>query len=189
MAIASASHWVRCDEVGGLVDVGQQLLAGHGAVGAVAVFLVALHGFERTEHAQFGFDGHADRVRELDDFSRDFDVVFVAGDALAVGFERAVHHHRGEARADRGHADGRRLAVILVHDDRDVRIGFDGGVDQVAQEGFAGVLARAGRGLHDHRAVDRVGGSHDGLHLFEVVDVECRQAVAVFGGMVQQLTH
>ena len=34
-----------------------------------------------------------------------------------------------------------------------------------------------------------VGGLHDGLHLLQVVDVESRQAVAVFGGVVQQLTH
>jgi hypothetical protein len=34
--------------------------------------------------------------------------------------------------------------VVLVHHHRDVRIGFDGGLDQVAQEGFAGVFAGAG---------------------------------------------
>ena len=34
------------DKVGGLLGVGQQLFAGHGGVGAVAVFLVAFHGFE-----------------------------------------------------------------------------------------------------------------------------------------------
>jgi hypothetical protein len=177
------------DEVGGLRDVGQQLFAGHGAFGAVAVFLVALHRLERTEHAQFGFDGHADRVRELDHLARDVDVVFVRGDRFAVRHQRTVHHHRREARADRGHADRRRLAVVLVHDDGNVRIGFDGGVDQVAQEGLAGIFAGAGRGLHDHRAVDGVGGGHDGLHLFQVVDVEGRQAVTVFGGVVEQLTH
>jgi hypothetical protein len=86
-------------------------------------------------------------------------------------------------------AHGRRLAVVLVHHDRDVRVGFDGGVDQVAQEGFAGIFAGAGRCLHDDRATGLVGGSHDGLHLFQVVDVECRQRIAVFGGVVQQLTH
>ena len=30
---------------------------------------------------------------------------------------------------------------------------------------------------------------HDRLHLLEVVDVERRQAVAVFGGVVEQLAH
>jgi hypothetical protein len=33
------------------------------------------------------------------------------------------------------------------------------------------------------------GGFHDGLDLFQVVDVEGRQAVAVFGGVVEQLAH
>ena len=38
------------------------------------------------------------------------------------------------------HADAGRLAVVLVHDDRDVRIGLDRGLDQVPQERLAGVL-------------------------------------------------
>ena len=31
---------------------------------------------------------------------------------------------------------GRAGAVVLVHDDRDIRIGLDGGLDQVAQVGL-----------------------------------------------------
>ncbi len=79
--------------------------------------------------------------------------------------------------------------MILVHDDRDVRIGFHGGHDQVAQKRFAGVFARTGRALHDDRAVAFVGRLHDGLDLLQVVDVERRQAVAVLGGVVEQLTQ
>ena len=52
------------------------------------------------------------------------------------------------------HADGRALAVILVHDDGNVRVGFERGQDLVAQEGFAGIFAGAGRGLHDDRRVE-----------------------------------
>ena len=84
---------------------------------------------------------------------------------------------------------GRAGAVVLVHDDRDVGMGLDGGLDQVAQEGLAGILAGAGGALHDHRAVGLVGGLHDGLDLLQVVDVEGGQAVAVFGGVVEQLAH
>jgi hypothetical protein len=87
------------------------------------------------------------------------------------------------------HAHRRRLAVVLVHDHRDVRIGLDGRLDEVAQEMLAGVLARAGRALHDHRAAGLVGGLHDGADLFQVVHVEGGQAVAVFRGVVQQLAH
>jgi hypothetical protein len=54
-----------------------------------------------------------------------------------------------------------------------VRIGFDGGEDQVLAGRLAGVLAGAGRGLHDDRGVDfSAAASHDGLHLLEIVDVE-----------------
>jgi hypothetical protein len=63
-----------------------------------------------------------------------------------------------------------------------------GGQDLVAQEGLAGVFAGAGRGLHDHRGID-LGGFHDGPDLFQVVDVEGGQTVAVFGGVVEQLAH
>ena len=34
------------------------------------------------------------------------------------------------------------LTMVLVHADGHVGIGLDGGFDQLAQEGFAGVLAR-----------------------------------------------
>ncbi len=176
-------------EVSGLGHIGQQHFAGHGAFGAVTIFLVALHGFQRTEHAQFRFHRHADGVRELDHFLRYFHVVVIRSDRFAVRFQRAVHHHRGEARADRRLAHCRRLAVVLVHDHRNVRVGFHRGIDQVAQKRFAGIFAGAGRRLHDDRAVQGIGGSHDGLHLLQIVDVERRDAIAVFSSMVQQLTH
>jgi hypothetical protein len=66
---------------------------------------------------------------------------------------------------------------------------FHRGLDQVLDEGLAGVLAGAGAGLQDHRRAHLGGGGHHGLHLLEVVDVEGRDAVAVFGGVVEQLAH
>ena len=56
-------------------------------------------------------------------------------------------------------------------------------------EGLAGVLAGAGAGLQDDRRADLVGRGHDRLHLLEVVDVEGGDAVAVLGGVVEQLAH
>ena len=81
MAIASASSCVRCDEVGGLLGIGQQHLARHRALGAVAVLLVAHHRLERAEAAELAFDGHADAVRQVDDLAGHVDVVVVVGDA------------------------------------------------------------------------------------------------------------
>jgi hypothetical protein len=69
--------------------------------------------------------------------------------------------------------------VVLVHDQRDVRVGLGGGLDQVLDERLAGVLAGAGAGLQDDRRADLVGRGHHGLHLLQVVDVEGRNAVAV----------
>ncbi|MCY1203348.1 hypothetical protein D9M72_148500 [compost metagenome] len=176
-------------EIGRLFRIGQQLIHGQLAVGAVAVFLVALHGFQRTQAAQLAFDRHAQLVRDVHDLLGHVHVVVVVGDGLAVFLERAVHHDAGEAQVDGALADLGRLAVVLVHDHGDVRIGFHGGLDQVLQEAFARVLARAGRGLHDHRAVGLRSGFHDGLDLLQVVDVESRDAVAVLGGVVEQLAH
>ena len=79
--------------------------------------------------------------------------------------------------------------MILVHHHGNVQIAFDRGLDQVAQEDFPRVFSRTCRGLHDHRAVGFGRRVHDRLHLFQVVDVERGQTVAVHGGMVQQLAH
>ncbi|CFO28703.1 Uncharacterised protein [Bordetella pertussis] len=176
-------------EIGGLLGVGQQLFHGQLAVGAVAVFLVALHGFQRAQATQFAFDRHAQLVGHVHHFLGDVDVVVVVGDGLAVFFQRAVHHHAGKAQVDGALTNRGRLAVVLVHDDRDVGVRLDGGLDEVFQEAFAGIFAGAGRGLHDHRAVGLGGGFHDGLDLLQVVDVESGNAVAVLGGVVEQLAH
>jgi hypothetical protein len=78
------------------------------------------------------------------------DVVLVAGGGFAVFAERAVHHHRAEAGLDGAEADAGRRAVVLVHTDGDVRVGFQRGQNQVAQKRLAGVLARTGRALQNH---------------------------------------
>ena len=172
-----------------LIRIREELLAGHLGVGAVAVFLVAAHRFKRAEAADFAFDGNADAVGHFHHAAGDVDVVFVGGDGLAVAHEGAVHHDGGEARADGALADRRALAVVLVHADGNVRIGFNSGFNEVAQERFARILASARRGLHDHGSADFARRLHDGLNLFEVVDVEGGNAVAVFSRMIEQLSH
>src|SRR5690606_29073862 len=82
-----------------------------------------------------------------------------------------------------------RLAVILVHDDGNMWVGFDGSLNQVFQEAFARVLAGTGGGLHDDRAVGFSSGFHDGLDLFKVVDVKRGNTITVLGCVVEQLAH
>jgi hypothetical protein len=79
--------------------------------------------------------------------------------------------------------------VVLVHDQRNVRVLLDRGLDQVLDEGLAGVLAGTGAGLQDDGRAGFLGGFHHGLDLFEVVDVEGRNAVAVGGCVIQQFAH
>ena len=79
--------------------------------------------------------------------------------------------------------------MVLVHHDRDVREFFNCGQNQMAQEWGTCVFACACGCLNDNGGVDLVGRLHNGAHLFEVVNVECGQTVAVFGSMVQQLAH
>lgn len=76
-----------------------------------------------------------------------------------------------------------------MHHDGNVGELLDRREDKVTQEGRAGVLAGTGGGLHDHGAVRVVGGLHDGAHLFHVVDIVGRHAVAVLGSVVQQLAQ
>jgi hypothetical protein len=147
MAIGQGVELRLLDEVGGLLRVGEELLARHRRFGAVAVFLVAAHRLERAEAAELALDGDAARVRQVDDLLRDIDVVVVGGDGLAVGLERAVHHHRREAEVDGALAHRRALPVVLVHDQRHLGPALERRLDEVLDEGLAGVLAGAGAGL------------------------------------------
>ena len=76
--------------------------------------------------------------------------------------------------------------MILVHHHGNVGIGLGRGQDQVTKENFAGVAAGTAGRLEDHGAVGLVSRFHDGLDLLEIVHVERRDAIAVFGGMVEQ---
>ena len=79
--------------------------------------------------------------------------------------------------------------MILMQHHRDVGVRLDRSQHHVPQVGLAGVFARPGRGLQDHRRLRFLRGLHDGLDLLEIVDVEGRHAVAVFGGMVEYLSQ
>ena len=171
-----------------LVGVGEQLVMAELALGAVAVFLVARAGLERAEHAEFAFDRHAAEMRHVGDLLGDADVVGPVGRGLAVGLQRAVHHHRGEVGLHRGDAGRRAVAVVEMHADRNLRIHFGQRVHHVAQHDVVGVGARAARGLDDDRRVEGARRRADRQRLLHVVDVERRHAVVVFGGVIEQLT-
>ena len=117
------------------------------------------------------------------------DVVIKVGRGLAVFHQRAVHHDRAEAQVERTLADLGAGAVVLVHDQRNVGPLLGGGLDEVLDEGLTGVFAGTGAGLQNHRGTHLIRGLHDSLDLLQVVDVEGRNAVAVFGGVVQQFAH
>ena len=89
--------------------------------------------------------------------------------------------------ADGGQAGRFIVAVVLVHADGDLRIDLGERVDHLGQHDVVGVGAGAARRLDDHWRVAGPGRLHDGEALFHVVDVECRHAVAMFGGVVEQL--
>ncbi len=80
------------------------------------------------------------------------------------------------------------IAVVLVHAERNVRIGPLQRVDHVREHEIAGIAARAARGLDDHGRIDLGRGLHDRNALLHVVDVERRHRVAVVGGVIEQLT-
>ena len=79
--------------------------------------------------------------------------------------------------------------MILVHHHRDMRKLFGGRQNQMTQERGTGIFPGAGGGLHNHRGIGLVRGFHDGAHLFHVIDVKGRYAIAIFGGVIQQLSH
>ena len=75
--------------------------------------------------------------------------------------------------------------MVLMHTDRDIRIGFNGSLNEVLQEKFTRIAAGTGRSLHDDGGAYFLGSRHDGLNLFHVVDVESRNAVTVFSSVIQ----
>jgi len=159
------------------------------AFGAVAVFLVAHAGFERAEHPELTLDRDAAEMGHVGHGLGDADIVAPVARRLAVGLERAVHHHGGEAGLDRGHAGRGLVAVVEMYADRDVRIDLGDRVHHVLEHDVIGVGARTARGLDDDGRVDLVGRVHDRQRLLHVVDVEGRYAVIVLRRMVEQLTQ
>ena len=129
----------RRDELDRLVGIGEVHLAR-----AVPVL-------DPAERAELALDGDATRVRVLDDLLRDGDVVVERGRRLAVGLERAVHHHAREAELDRGDARRGLVAVVEVERDRDLRVELDRRLHQVPEEPVVRVGARAAGGLDDDR--------------------------------------
>ena len=177
------------DEIDGLARIGQQLVVRELALGAVAVLLLALARLERAEHAQFAFDRGADPVRKVHHVFRHAHIVIVIRRRLAVGFERAVHHDRGEAEADRRGAGRFAIAMVLMHDDRNVGIHDHERLDHLGEHRVIGVGARAARSLDDDRRIDRGRRLQHGQPLLHIVDVEGRNAIVVFGGVVEQLAE
>ena len=131
-------------ELSGLIRIGQQLVACHFSVGTVTVFFVAFHGFQRAQAAEFAFNGDTDFVSHVNDFFGDVNVVVERRDRLAVAHEGSVHHHGRESEIDGALADRRALTVVLMHTDRNMRIGFNSSLNQVLQENFTGILTSAG---------------------------------------------
>ena len=86
-------------------------------------------------------------------------------------------------------AYGRGGAMVLVHDDRNMRIGFHCRRYQMAQERFPGILTRACGSLHDYRAIAFVRCLHDCLDLLQVIYIESREPIAIFCRMIQKLTQ
>ena len=172
-----------------LVGVGEQLIVRELAGGAVAVFGLTLAALQRPQAAELALHRHALPVGERDDLLGDLHVVVEVGRALAVFLERAVHHHAREAVVDRALAGDGRVAVVLVHGDRNARVELGRGEHQVAEVVVLAVAAGAPRGLHDHRRIGLLRRLHDRLDLLHVVDVERREAVGVFGGVVEQDPH
>ena len=176
-------------EVGCFIGVGQQLGVIQLAFKAVTIFCFAHAGFQRTQATQFAFHAHTQRVGNFHHFAGHVHVVLVARGGLRISFQRAIHHHAGEAVFDGRVAGGRLVTVVLVHADGDVGIGFHSCQDQVTQEVFASVVTSTTRRLQDHGAIGFIGCPHDRLDLLHVVDVEGRNAVAIFCRVVEQKPH
>ncbi len=144
---------------------------------------------DAAKGTQFTFDADAAGMGQLNDLRRHFHVVLIAGDCLAVGHERAVHHDRCEAQVHGLHAGLGRVAVIKMQHDLHVGMADDGRLHQLLEVNHVAVLQGATAGLDDDRRVQLLGRAHDGLNLLHVVNIECADPVATFGSFFQRLLH
>ena len=79
--------------------------------------------------------------------------------------------------------------MILMHHNRHAGEFLYGCQNEVTQKVGACVFPRAGRRLHDDRRIGFRSAFHNRAHLLEVVDVERRNAVVIFRGVIQKLSH
>ena len=112
-------------EFSSLIRIGQELITRHLGIGPMTIFLVSTHGFQRTQTAQFTFNGNTDAVSHFDYTAGDVNVVFVGGDGFTVAHQRTIHHYGREARAHSALANSRALAVVLMHTNGHIRIRFN----------------------------------------------------------------
>ena len=173
----------------GFVRVGNQTFLVNNAFGTVTVFLVAFAGFQRTDDAEFAFDGSADGMSAGDDFAGNFYVVFIGRGRFAVSFQRPVHHNRRIAVNNGRLADIDRRTVVLMDTNRQFGEHFDTGRDHMAYHRIAGKLAGTGRSLQDNRGIDFFSGLQNSQNLLHIINVKSRNTVSVLGGMVKNLTH
>ena len=143
-------------------------------------------GFERTQNAEFTFNGSSDPMGELRNARSNVHVVLVTCGRPAVGLQRPVHHCGSEAGAERADASAFGMSVVLMKANGifGIHVGqrFDDADDHPVACVFA---AHFQAGLQDHRRVARPRGIQNGQALFHVRDVESRYAVAVFGRVIQ----
>ena len=140
--------------------------------------------FDPCQDAEFAFHGDVVLVCILHDLAREFHV-------LLVRVVRAVDHDGREAGFHAGLAQFERIAVVQVEDDRDGIAEFVGVVHcpfgEVFEQGLVGVLARAAGDLEEDRGFGLNAGADDGLQLFQIVEVECRDGISTLHGLLKKL--
>ena len=163
------------DEFNCLVGIGHMLQTR--SASAVSVF-------NSAQHADLAFYRHALGMSVGDDFLGDSHVVIECGWSLAIGHQRAVHHHAGKAEIDGRLAGFHAVAVVEVHDQGNLGIEFRCCQHQVIQELVLRIRAGAAAGLNNDRRARLLGRFHDCLNLLHIIDVESSNAVAAFGRFV-----
>ena len=116
-------------EIGRLIRIGQQLITSHLGISAVSVFFVAFHGFQRTQATQFAFDADPDAMSHINNLAGHIHVIVVTGNSLAIRLQGTIHHDGRKPHANCALADRGVLAMVLVHANRDVRVGFNGSLN------------------------------------------------------------
>ena len=153
----------------------------------MTIFLFTLTGFKRPKNTKLALNRNASMMRHFSHPFGDIEIIRIRGWCFRIGFQRPIHHHRGESILDGCHTGGFVVAMVLVHAHWNMRVHFSQCLDHCLQHQIASVVACTAAGLNNNRRIHPVSRFQYRQPLFHIIDIKCRHTIAMFGSIIEKL--